>query len=71
MDIIFESLQNKNVSWYIDNIIVYTDSKMHMYELIEKVFAIMVNSGLYIKPAKLTLMKDHALALGHIVNWYG
>lgn len=39
-----------------------------MYELLNCVFKIMNDTGLYIKPEKMELFKDSTLVLGHIIN---
>lgn len=71
MDFTFEPLQHKTVTWYIDDIIIYSNTAETMLQLLREVLNIMQQSGLYIKLQKTTLMTDHALALGHIVNQYG
>lgn len=60
IDITIEPLHDEQVSWYIDNIIIFSNSKQHIYELIEQVFQIMSDSRLYIKLAKLTRLYQYA-----------
>lgn len=71
MDKTFELPQDKNISWYIDDIVLFSNSKEEMYTLLNSVLKLMNDTGLYLNIENMELLKDSALVLGHIINRYG
>lgn len=57
IDVTFQPIQYKNLSWYIDDIVMYVDTKKQMYSLIEEVLQVVQNSVLYIRMLNTIVIK--------------
>lgn len=71
MDQIFSEVAAEQISWYMDDIIIYSNDIEEMLDLMRKVMVIMKENGLYIKLSKLEIIMNRALVLGHILSKKG
>ena len=73
----FQELMNKvlekmeNAIVYLDDILIFTESKEKHYERVEEVLERIVKAGLRINPKKCHILREEIKFLGHIINKNG
>src|SRR5262249_40475336 len=71
MDGIFGDLYDKGVLTYVDDIIIFTDTKEDHYAKLRTVLKRCVESGLFLRIEKSELMRSEVRLLGHRVSLHG
>lgn len=71
MDTVLDSIRHKNVTWYIDDIVIYGNTYDEVTSLITEVFQLLKENEMYIKLTKVRIMQAQALVLGHVVSREG
>ena len=73
----FQELMNKvldkmkNTVVYLDDILIFTESKEQHYEVLDKVLKRITKAGLRINPNKCHILKEEVKFLGYIINEKG
>ncbi len=70
-DAVFGHLYDRNVRVYIDDIVIWSDELEEVLELLERVLQACVESGIYLKLAKSSVLHPETKVLGHIVSISG
>lgn len=71
MDTVLEDVLGSGVFCYIDDIMVFTQTKDRHLQLLNEVFTKLVKAGLRLKAQKCYLLKQKVSFLGHIVDGDG
>lgn len=71
MDIIFSDLYPRNVRCYIDDIVIFGNTKGEVLVLLEDVLRRVESSGVFLKMPKCEWLQQEILLLGHVVSVHG
>lgn len=71
METILRKLLNDGVIVYLDDIICYSDNVQDHLRILDRVFDLLLRSGIKVNPCKCELFRSEIKYLGHIMNKHG